>query len=182
MRNVMLRLCGASLLVGLALLNQACEPGPTTPISLDTDTRCAYGGGTYHRASQAGLTLTRLIVDNHTLISSFKPFATYDGEPAACFDETTNTAALIFEVDGQAYGRIVVGSEVAGTLDMEGADGTLLIDLFGEQDPVVFSRGNFVTGSWLVDQVRPSLQTDVFGDAQLNGRFLTITFAADVKP
>jgi len=173
---------GCAVLAVVALLNQACEPVPSTPLEIDTDTRCAYGGGSFNEAAQAGLTMTRFIVDNHTLVTSFNPRAEYDGEPAACFDDDANTAALIFEVDGDAYGRIVVGSDSAGTIEMGGSQGTLLIDLFGEQNPVVFSKGNFVTGSWLVDSVRPSLQTDVFGDAQLNGRFLSITFAADVRP
>jgi hypothetical protein len=126
--------------------------------------------------------LTRLIVDNHGLVTTFNPNGVYDGEPAACFDDAANTAALIFEVDGSGYGRIVVGADSPGSIELGGNEGTLIIDLFGEDDPAVFTKTQFVTGSWLVDRVSPSLQTDVFGDAQRDGRFLSITFAADVRP
>ena len=178
-----LRISGGAGLVIVALFNQACEPVPSSPPYVgDTDDLCAYGGGTFHQASSSGLTFTRLIVDNHSLVSSYNPNGVYDGEPAACFDENTNTAALIFEVDGAGYGRIVVGADAPGTLELGGNEGTLIIDLFGEEDPVSFTKTQFVTGSWLIDSVRPSLQTDVFGDAQLDGRFLTITFAAEVRP
>ncbi len=175
-----LRIAAVSALFGVAAFNTACE-GVVSGDTDGSDLVC-INGGTYAEAFQASLSITRLVIDDRGLQTNFNSHTSYDGEPAACFDEASNTAVLVFEVDNADYGRITVGADTEGNMDLAGSDGTLKIDLFGEETPVVFTKSHFTNGSWYVSSTSPSLETDVLGDANNGGRRLSITFAADVTP
>ena len=169
---------GLAGLGAVMAINTACDG---TPIGSDTDlgVPCADGGN-FVEASFASVSMTRLIIDQRALQSTFNSSAVYDDGPAACIDDVGNTISLVFEVDGEPYGRIKVGADAEGQQTL--GQGTLQIELFGDETPVTFTGSDFTTGSWFVDSLTPSFETDLLGDAQQNGRFLTLTFAAKVTP
>lgn len=175
-----LRITGLAGLVAVAIINTACSDAALNGVD-DTAAGTCSGGADFVEASAASMTITRLQVDNQPVQATFSSSSVFGGEPSACFDAATNTASLIIQVGNKSYGTITFGSGVEGQIDLDGSAGTLIIDLHGDDTPVIFGKNQFTTGSWFVNSLTP-LDVDVQGDANANGRFLSITMAASVTP
>lgn len=173
---------GASLagLAGLAALNIGCDPVPASSDTGGSDS-CPVGDG-YEHASTTKLYINQLIVDEHLLAAQFNATATYDGEPAACFSDDDQQGTLVFEVAGEPYARITVGSSQEGNNTFTGTEGTLQVELFGETTPVTFAKSDFYSGTWVVESIQPFV-VDLYGEAMTSDlRSLSLSFRAEFGP
>lgn len=166
------------------LLLAACDLGP-----LPDDTAPGPGPGTTIRcerhgwvpASTAEVYLTQLVVDGLGLLGGVDPEASYDGVASVCVEPTGGGVEFVFEVVDEPYGRILMTPNRTGSLD-PGPDGLLEVELFAADPPVTFRSEHWVFGGWDVSELNPfeAMLTDM--QAQLDGRFLTLSLTASIAP
>lgn len=136
----------------LCLALVACEgAGPDSGSDTDTDTECvtveadgcACG---WSKARSSGMLFAFLTVDGLSQNTTYESENTYDGVPAACIRDDRRAAQWIFEVGGEAYGKLTLGSTLDGDYLTDEAGTTLSLDLFGHTTPTVFTGSSFSNG------------------------------------
>jgi hypothetical protein len=133
-------------------------------------------------ASQASVQIIDFQVDGLPLFAAFDPTALYEEQgPSACVNEDGTQARVHFEVDSLPFGSITLGGETLGSQDLNGADATLSIDLYGATPPARFQLGQWTTGSFSLNSTNP-MDADVTGSAVNGDRALTTTFSVIVHP
>ena len=171
---------GITVLAALAcLMGSNCEFGDGSG-TLEAGQPCSVTG--YVTPSSAALTITAFEVDGLPILPGWDAAADYNGEPAVCWHADSGTARLIFTVDNERFGTIVVGGVEPGSFDPNIEEGLLRVDLLGDL-PVSYEAGDWQTGIVTVDSADP-LEVDVAVDAVKNGtgQTMSISFSTVVTP
>lgn len=145
----------------------------------EVDDGCPSG---MSEASDAGLLATTFLLNGIERNPQFDDSLTYQGRPAACVSADGTSLDMVFAVGDTAFGRIAMSvSQGDRSYELNGTEADLDIELFGADDPVTFSNGDWQSGTWYVETINP-LSSDVRGSAVSGGQSLDTQFTVEARP
>ena len=167
-------------LAGLLALGTACEEGGGSTV--EPGTECPQPG--YVTPQSTSLTLTGLSLDGLPLFHTFEPDAEYDGQPASCYDSSTNTARLELLIDDEPTVVLTVGALAEGSFDLNGTGGILQVDVTNQDGTITrFGPGDWQGGSAYASTLIPlDIDVSAGGINDEEARFVDITFTLAVTP
>lgn len=167
----------------IGLLLAGCEEGGSwdRPDPVDPVTGgCAEG---LDSAVSANLVVSELIVDGVGLLAQFEPTARYEGVPSACAASGAIDLVMVFEVEGVPYGALSVAADDVGGYDVLDAGIEVSLDLFGATEPVVFTTGDWQSGTWFVAVDERGTVVELQATAvDENGRTLGLQAQLEIGP
>ena len=152
--------------LGALLVLAACVDGFPSDSDTDdsgSDDGCPEG---MHGARDPGMFIQGFTFDGLSRNPLFED-VDVDGRPAGCIGDTGNSIDYIFLLLGEPYGRLAMKAPTADqSYDLNGTgSATVVITLFGEEGSPSFEAPEWVNGTWFVESVGTSFDSDMNGNA-----------------